>query len=70
MSWIWAARAASSTSASVASGRAKPGSRRVEQVGLLRDDADRGGEGAEGQLAHVDVVEPHGPGAQGRRAAR
>ncbi len=34
--------------------------RGVEEVGLLRDDADRVGQRAEPQLAQVGAVEPHG----------
>src|SRR5919205_505517 len=38
--------------------------RRVEQVRLLRDEADRPGQGAEGEVAHVDPVDRHAPGGR------
>ena len=55
-----AARAAASSSSSVASGWAKRRfSRigRVEEVGLLRDEPDGPRERGEGQVAHVDAVD-------------
>jgi hypothetical protein len=36
--------------------------RRVEQVGLLRDHADRRGKRLEARIAHVDPVDRHPPG--------
>ena len=63
-SWIWAARAASSISSSVASGFAKrrlSRTRRMEEVRLLRDDADRVRERLEGELADVDAVDRDPP---------
>ena len=44
--------------------------RGVEQVGLLRDDADRVGQRVEGQLAQVDAVDRAPRPARGRTAAR
>ena len=43
---------------------------RVEEIGLLRDDADRRGERLERQLAHVDAVDRDRALASRRRAAR
>ena len=63
MSWIWAARAASSISSSVAVrlGEAEVLAHGgVEEVGLLRDDADGVGERVEGELAQVGAVDRHG----------
>ena len=62
-SWIWAACAASSISSSVASGSGEaevlPHSR-VEEIRLLRDDADRRSQRLEGQAPNVRAVDRDG----------